>query len=307
MTAKNYVSVFVVGAAFAGCVVDMDVVDESESEQAVLAPPTTVTVTSVTPERVNLSWSDVPGAIKYYVYKATDVAGPYVFANTARAPATSLQLAGLTPGQSYCFAVRSEDGGGPGDMSTPACTSTTDEPTAPDTVIAYPLDATSIDVDWSEAPNAYKYYVYRADALNGSYTFLRTEFAPKTSFIQTGLTAGATYCYKVAVDIGGYISPQSLGHCNTSFQPPRDVTATRASTTRINVAWAAATDATKYYVYESRGGAPYQFATTVVQSATPGVQRANLTTGTEYCYRIVSVNASNQQSPRSLPPTCATP
>jgi fibronectin type 3 domain-containing protein len=290
------------------CVVPVDENEnENDIEQGVLAPPSNVTITASSLDRVNLSWDPVAGAIKYYVYQSTSTGGPFTFANTARAPQTSIQIANLTPNTSYCFAVRTEDGTGPGALSTPACMSTMSTPQPPSVVVASPSSATSVSVHWSPVANASKYYVYRSNTTTGTYSYLTTVFAPTLAYQNAGLTAGTTYCYRVAVDVGGVMSGFSSPHCNTSFQPPSGVTAVRTSATRIQVAFGAVTNATKYYVYESVGAGPFAYATTVVQSSAPSVIRANLTTGVQYCYRVQSVNAANQTSPQSLPAVCATP
>jgi fibronectin type 3 domain-containing protein len=279
--------------------------NEAEVDQEVLGPPSSVTIETVAADRVNLSWSAVGGALKYYVYQSTTMNGPYAFVNTARAPQTSIQIAHLTQGQNYCFIVQTEDGTGPGGASTPVCT-LTKTGTPPSTVIAFPTSTSSVKVDWNVVEGAAKYYIYRSGSLNGTYSYLTTVYSPTLTYLNSGLTAG-TYCYKVASDVGGIISGLSNGHCNTSFQPPQNVTATRTSPTRIQLAWNAATSATKYFVYESRNGGAYANVTSVAQSGTPNVIRANLITGSQYCYRIQSVNAANQTSPLSLQPACATP
>ena len=312
MSARIQLRVFVAAAVgLTGCVAETggesDGVELAEVEQLVLGPPTNVTLTGAGTDRITVSWDAVAGATKYYVYQATNVNGPYAFANTARAPSTSIQIAHLNPATNYCFSVRTEDGTGPGAFSTPVCSSTQAGPQPPDVINARPVSTTSVRVDWSPRANATKYYVYRSAAVNGSYSYLTTVFAPTLTYTNNNLPAGGTYCYKVAVDIAGQVSPLSAAHCNTSFQPPATVTATRTSPTRIQVSWSAVTGASKYYVYESRGGAPFAYATSVVQAASPTVARANLTTGVQYCYRIQSVTASNQLSPQSLPAVCATP
>lgn len=308
MLAKHVLYLLVSALPCAACVLEGgDELAESDIQQEILEPPTNVTITGVSAERANLAWDAVPGALKYYVYQSTSAAGPYAFANTARAPSTTIQIAHLTPGTDYCFAVRTEDGTGPGGLSTPACTSTQTGPQPPSTVIASQTAPTSVHVKWTDVANASKYYVYRSGAINGTYSFLATVAAPTTSLLNSGLAEGTSYCYKVAADVGGAVSAFSTGHCNTSFQPPATVTALRTSSTRIQLSWESITNATKYYVYESRGGAPYANVTSVAASSAPSVIRANLTTGVEYCYRIQSVNAANQTSPASLPPACATP
>src|SRR5688572_17293834 len=87
--------------------------DESELEQAVLDPPTIVTATPTSPSRITVSWSAVPGAIKYYVVQSIGSAGPYTFKGTTLSPGTSLPVANLQPGTEYCYRVATEDGTGP--------------------------------------------------------------------------------------------------------------------------------------------------------------------------------------------------
>lgn len=98
--------------------------------------------------------------------------------------------------------------------------------------------------------------------------------------------------------------------------PPMTVTATPTSTSRISVSWSPVTGAVKYYVYERIGMAGVEnYATTSVGTS---IIRANLQPGTEYCYRVRTVDSSTvpgafsslacatTQSPMAPPPAPAT-
>src|SRR5688572_17472373 len=79
-----------------------ELVDENSTEQALQPAPENVTATATATTRINVTWDDVPGATKYYVYRSA-AGGPYAYIATARAPATSLAVAKLLPNTEYCF------------------------------------------------------------------------------------------------------------------------------------------------------------------------------------------------------------
>jgi large repetitive protein len=87
--------------------------------------------------------------------------------------------------------------------------------------------------------------------------------------------------------------------------PPTGVTATALTDTRISVTWNPVPGAFKYFIFQSRAGAPFAFAGTVLA---PGTSRVilNLTPNTLYSYQIVTVATDNSESPRSAPPVSAT-
>lgn len=307
MLTRRILTAVFVAAALGGCVMEMGDENESEIEQGVLAPPTTVTVTPTGGDRATVSWDAVTGAVKYYVYQQSGMTGPLTFIGTTRAPNTTFGVAHLQSGMQYCFAVRTEDGTGPGPFSTTTCGTAPDAPAAPNSVVATQETASSVRVDWQAVSGATKYYVYRSGALNGTYSYLTSVLAPNTTLINTNLTLETTYCYKVATVSPNGTSALSAGHCNTSLQPPTNVTATKTATGRIRIDWTQATGAFKYYIWESRAAGPLANVGSVLQSSIPTFTRANLTAGVEYCYQIQAVTSTNVPSPLSMPSTCATP
>ncbi|MBA3539717.1 MAG: DUF3494 domain-containing protein [Deltaproteobacteria bacterium] len=217
MSSKLAVSALLFGGLLGvGCVTEGELDDQSSAEQEVLGPPSGLTLTPTATDRITVSWNAVPGALKYYVYQATAAAGPYSFRGTARAPATSLPVANLTPNTNYCFEVRTDDGTGPGAFSAPACSQGQSIAPAPTQVTATTslTYATTVNVRWGAVSGASKYYVYRLDAATGTFTFYATSLT--TAFDATHLTAGATYCFRIAAQTTPGITAQSATACNSS-------------------------------------------------------------------------------------------
>lgn len=299
-------SVFAIVGASA-CVMEVAHEDESTVEQFVLPPPTNVTVTATAVDRVTVSWSSVAGATKYYVYIATDMAGPYTHVNSVRAPSTSLQVAHLTPNTNYCFQVRTEDGTGPGAFSTPGCTDTQNFPPAPTSIVATQQTPTSVEVRWNPVTNATKYYLYRAASLNGTYSFFRTIVDPYTSTLDTNLTEGATYCYRVQAQTSAGTSMMTPGTCNTTIQPPTNITVSPNGPGRLNITWTIAQGAAKTYVYESAAGGAFALRCSVLSTAAQVCARASLVSGRQYCYELQTEGTpTTNRSSRSVPIVCAT-
>ena len=75
-------------------------------------------------DRATVTWTGVSGATKYYVYQATDAAGPYSYIQTAVSPSTQITAGNLASGTNYCFKVAAETSTGVSAQSVEGCTST---------------------------------------------------------------------------------------------------------------------------------------------------------------------------------------
>ncbi|MDB4956616.1 MAG: cell wall-binding protein [Myxococcales bacterium] len=98
--------------------------EQVASTAAAPTAPTGVMANAVSKAQINVSWTAVTGATKYFVYQSTS-GGPYVFKGSALSPATTLGAAGLTTMTTYSYEVAAQDGGGSvSPMSTPASATT---------------------------------------------------------------------------------------------------------------------------------------------------------------------------------------
>lgn len=292
----------------ASCVADVGD-EESETDQEVLAPPTTVSSTATAPDRVTVTWTSVPGAVKYYIYQQTGTTGPIAQINSVLAPGTSLQVAHLTAGTQYCFSVRTVDNTDtPGAFSTSSCGTTQSAPPAPSPIVVEQTTPTKITVRWTAVAMAQKYYVFHSAAVNGSFSYIGTTLAPNTSFVQT-VTSGV-HCYKVQTQSANGTSAQTAAICNNSLQPPTGVTVVKTGAGRLRVSWTPAMGANRIYGFESRAGGAYSMVTSTLATAGAFFDRAGLTPGVQYCYELQAQygTATNPAQRSGLTiPVCGTP
>lgn len=91
--------------------------------QAGPAAPTGVTATAISQTRINVSWTAVTGAVRYFVFMST-AGGPYMPVAGA-VTTTTKQVGGLTANTMYSFEVQAEDAGNTkSPMSAPASATT---------------------------------------------------------------------------------------------------------------------------------------------------------------------------------------
>jgi fibronectin type 3 domain-containing protein len=170
------------------------------------SPALTVNATDASHEV--LSWTAVPGANLYYVFRGT-AAGNEQFVTSVSG--TSLTFTGqhLTPLTQYAWFVRATTGGDPYSTSNEVMQSTPDVLAAPATVTATAVNANRITVSWSAVTGATSYKVFQSTTgAVGPFSQVGAVLSPTTSFQVANLTTKTTYFYEVlAVDAGA-----NLGH-----------------------------------------------------------------------------------------------
>jgi len=261
-------------------------------------PPTTVTATAVSNTQISVSWTSVPGAVKYFVFQSA-AGGPFNFLGTVLAPSTSLLSTGLAPNTPYSYQIVTVDAGG--DESAPSApvsaTTLAVDPNIPTHITATAVSSFEIDVSWSPVPSAAKYFVFESQA-GGPFNFRATVVAPGTALQATGLAGNTMYCYELASGLtDGQTTAVSAPVCATTaaaVQPPTNLLVTALSDTRILVQWQPSSSAVKYAVYQAAGGsAAFAPVGTVVGTAFLAI---NLMPATGYCYRVTGVDAFGRES-----------
>ncbi|HEX3765559.1 MAG TPA: S8 family serine peptidase [Kofleriaceae bacterium] len=262
--------------------------------------PDTVTATAVSDTQISVSWTSVPGAVKYFVFQST-AGGPFNFIGTVLEPSTSLVSTGLAPNTTYAYQIVTVDAGGAESAPSDPVSATTlaVDPNIPSHITATAVSSSEIDLSWSTVTSAAKYFVFESQA-GGPFNFRATVLAPGTTFQATGLTAGTMYCYQLASGLtDGETTALSAPVCATTaaaVQPPGGVLVTAVSDTRILVQWQPSSSAVKYFVYQAVGG---DTAFTPIGAAVGGdtaFLAVNLMPTTAYCYRVTGVDASGTES-----------
>jgi fibronectin type 3 domain-containing protein len=208
------------------------------------------------------------------------------------------------------------------DMTTPILSAPLDTtpPAAPTGLAATAISGAQVNVSWSEATDDLGVVNYRLERCQGAGC---TNFAQVASPAWIGLNdkavAGSTtYRYRVrAVDQAGNVGPYStIAAVTTPGAPdttppsaPTGLTPTVVSSSQIDLAWTASTDAvgvTGYRVERCAGASCTNWAQ-VGTPATTAFSNTGLTAGTTYRFRVRAVDAAGNLSAYSAIATAATP
>ncbi len=221
---------------------------------------------------------------------------------------------GLTPGESYTYALTASDAAGnssepvTGSVTIPADTSDTTPPTVPGSVQAAATGETAVSVGWTlstDDSGVSGYEIFR-DGVSAGLVSASTD-----AWLDTGRTPDTTYTYRVrAVDLAANYSALSPPATATTWAVdttpptvPTGVAATGASLTSIAVSWTASTDergVAGYRVY--RDGATVANLTATQTSWTD----TGLTTGASHDYAVDAIDGSGNRSAASDPVTART-
>jgi fibronectin type 3 domain-containing protein len=287
-----------------------------------IAPPVGLTAADKPADQggvLNLNWTanaeaDLAG---YNIFRATMPSGPYsCVAQVGKV--TSYADVGLACNSDYYYKIAAlDDSGNQSTYSNTVSARAIDNiaPGAPTGVAAADTPADvggSINVSWvgNSEPDLASYRVYRATAVNGSYTKV-ADVSGATSSTDTGRVNGTDYFYKVAaVDSHGNASAMSaaassFAHDDRDFVAPAVPTDVMVADTagdatgKLSVTWTAvsASDFTAYRVYRaSQAGGPY---TRVAQVSVPvfvDQGRPNVQT---FYYVITACDSAGNESQKS--------
>lgn len=161
-----------------------------------LPTPTNVTATAQSTSQIYLTWSAVPNATYYNVYRA--ISPSLTYTNIGMATSTSLTDSGLAANTTYTYKVVAVGSNGPSADSAivPATTMLTNSAlSAPANPTATALSTSQIYLTWDSVSNATSYYVYRASSLSDTYTNIAT--VSTLNYTDSNLTSNTTYYYKI--------------------------------------------------------------------------------------------------------------
>lgn len=161
---------------------------------------------------------------------------------------------------------------------------------------------TQIHISWTGFPNVDSYSIYRSVSA-GPYSLLLPSIPPGTlSLIDSGLTAGTSYCYKVRALNARGSSPDSAAACASTNAPgvsppdvpdaPASVTATALGSSEVRINWTAVDGADYYVGYRSTSGGAFVLDTYYgIPSSLLTYTKGGLSPSTNYCFKIHAANS----------------
>lgn len=242
--------------------------------------------------RISLSWSASPRATSYAVRRATTPGGPY--ATIASPAALSYVDPDVTNETTFYYVVIALNMGGESPPSAEASATAVSEPGSVAALDATPGDA-QVSLVWPAVAGATGYVVKRALSLDGPYAIIATP--PSCAHIDTGLTNGTPYHYRIAAVNAGGESPDSAPTIASPVAPPPAPTGVSAApgSQEATLTWSESPRSRSYLV--KRGLAPGGPYADIATAVGPSHQDTGLTNGTSYYYVITAVNAGGESAP----------
>ncbi|MGO8673184.1 MAG: choice-of-anchor tandem repeat GloVer-containing protein, partial [Capsulimonadaceae bacterium] len=159
-----------------------------------------------------------------------------------------------------------------------------------------------VSLSWNpgvgEDPTSYN--VYRGTAAGSESATAIATGITTTTYINTGLTNGTAYYYKVAgVDgagTSGKSNEASATPSSTLPATPTGLTAT-AGNAKVTLSWTAASGATSYNVYSGTAAGGESATPIATGVTTASYSNTGLTNGTAYYYMVKAVNSAGTSSP----------
>ena len=273
------------------------------ADTTVTAPavPADFTTTSVTHNRIDLSWSAVTGAREYEIYFSTSATAPTAQTRGIYRRITGttdyIRASNLQPETTYYIYVRAVNNGGNSAWSAAVTATTLATPVAP----SVPTGLTSVvptsgslTFRWSAASGAESYDLYITTEVTAptAQTTPTVSQWPSANITQTRLQPNTTYrAYVRARNAGGTsdwsaaVMATTLSTADLPVPTGFNVRQGTPADTTVQLVWQAVTGATGYDIYafdrgESRFGAPLRTAVPPRRGTIPTASAGAVTTYT---------------------------
>ncbi|HEY6508827.1 MAG TPA: fibronectin type III domain-containing protein, partial [Vicinamibacterales bacterium] len=156
---------------------------------------------------IQLSWNAVTGATGYSVFRSTN-GGAFGATPVTTVTNPSFKNSGLTNGVAYSYRVAARNGAGDGPQSEPVTATPNAPPVAPTNLSATGGNA-MVTLSWTAVTGATSYRLYRGTATNGQAAAPLATNLTTAAFVDSAVTNGTAYFYKVTSVAGSGESVRS--------------------------------------------------------------------------------------------------
>jgi len=247
--------------------------------------PTGLTATAGNGQ-VALEWTTILGVTGYRVFRSTG--GSWPTTPLARVSGRTYRNGGLSNGTTYSYRVSAFNAGGDGPVSAIVDATPLSAPTG----LAAVAGNTQVTVTWNATAGASAYTLYRGTLSNISAMTSVAAGLAAVTFVDTGLTNGTTYYYRVRAHAGAGASASSRAVAAKPLPPPpstapANLTAT-AGNTQVVLNWSPVGEVVGYRIFRSTTGVwdARPFASTTRTT----YKNTGLANGTRYAYKVAAYN-----------------
>lgn len=254
--------------------------------KTILNAPTNVKVAKRAYDTATVTWSAVPGATRYRIYRTTDQNGTYAYIGEAKT--TSFEKNGIIPGVRHYYKVVALNSNNASMSNYSSAVNIKTSFDKPKGLKVVNTEYNNIKLTWTKSNGATSYDIYRSTKKSSGYKKIAT--SKTNSYTSNSLKTNITYYYKIkAKNSYTTSSYSSVVKGKTGLSEPEDVEAVSASYNSIKITWGKVTGAQKYEIYRStKKNSEYKkIKTTKSRSYT----NKSLTSGTTYYYKIKAVRS----------------
>lgn len=269
------------------------------SATTVLAAPTGLIATAVSPGQVNLVWSDIPGEIGFVIEHSPNGVNTWTqFAATAPG-VNNYSNTGLYAGHTCYYRVRAKYTAGVSAASTKAWATTPLVP-PPTGLTAGTVSTSQINLAWSDVPGETGFRIERSPNGVDTWTQIATTATGVTWFQNTGLYSGRTYYYRVrACTAAGVSAPSTRASARTVPLAPLGLSAKTVSSSQINLTWSDVTGETGFQIERSLDGLHWTALASTAANVT-SFKDTGLLSATTYYYRVRATNPGGTSAPSAV-------
>jgi fibronectin type 3 domain-containing protein len=200
-----------------------------------------------------LTWTAVPGASGYEIYRATSKNSTYK--KVKEQSAVTFRNTGLTGGSRYYYKIRAYKTVN-GTKVYGAYSNVISAMTLPKTPkLKLEASASAITVKWDKISGCKGYELYMSTSKNGTYTRIKNANASTVSYKKSGLSSGKTYYFKVRSYITDASGKKVYSNYSTVVSGMRlpKAPSIRLTTSgkSVKVSWSKATGCKGYELYMS--------------------------------------------------------
>jgi fibronectin type 3 domain-containing protein/lysophospholipase L1-like esterase len=263
-----------------------------------LAAPTGLIALSLDESTIGLEWTDNSVSESgYLIERSEDLGSSYKVIGVVAANTVSYTDEGLVNGSQFVYRVRATSGSNYSVYSNPASAGA--NLSAPSGLLAQVVDATRIEISWTdESFSETAYIIERSESSGTGFSGIHAVSANVTSYEDSGLRDGRTYYYRVFATNGSLNSEYSNeASATTRLASPTGLTATSKNEESIDLVWTDNSLSESGYRIERSGNPDSGF--TELESTPADVETYTdngLADGSTYYYRIrASQGGSNSE------------
>jgi serine protease AprX len=276
------------------------------------AAPGNLSVSAVSTTQVGLTWTgSSPDETGVEIWRRIS-AGAYTLAATAGPGAIRFTDRGLVPGAPYTYEIRAVNSGGASAWSNEVTAVTLPEPPAPPSgLVAVAISRSQINLSWTDRSTTETGFELFRRSGAGNFVRVGAAGANETRYSDTGLSAGATYTYRVRALNGSAASSWSNTASSSTLPDPPGAPSglsVRATAPRqLVLTWKdKSANETGFVIWRKSGAGDFTRAGAVGANVTWFTDRG-LADGILYTYRLSAINTggasgwSNQASAATAP------